>query len=226
MSDKIREALLALADRIEEANEQPIPVARAAADYLRAALAQQPAPVTVPDDLRARCAEIIGWQKSGVLTGDALRGYARAQWYADEHNSLQMAEADTARQAYALIAAAPAAPIQADHTDLMNELYQILSAHNASEEVLDQIQAAIAGEPLPHASLLPYEAPADAEQDGTVRIPVETLQHIHRDLDACQKVIWLAGCRPRGYGFDPAYVSEAQARLKEIEALLGKEGEA
>jgi len=62
-----------------------------------------------------------------------------------------------------------------------------------------------------------------AEQPDTVRVPVETLQHIHRDLDACQKVIWLAGCRPRGYGFDPAYVSDAQARLKEIEALLGKE---
>lgn len=61
------------------------------------------------------------------------------------------------------------------------------------------------------------------EQQETVRVPVETLRHIHRDLDSCQKVIWLAGCRPHGYGFDPTYVSDAQARLKEIEALLGKE---
>lgn len=64
------------------------------------------------------------------------------------------------------------------------------------------------------------ERAAIAEQPGTVRVPVETLRRIHRDLDACQKVIWLAGCRPRGYGFDPAYVSDAQERLKEIDALL------
>ncbi|MNZ98221.1 hypothetical protein D3C78_1174980 [compost metagenome] len=63
-------------------------------------------------------------------------------------------------------------------------------------------------------------APPAAEQPDTVRVPVETLQRIHRDLDACQKVIWLAGCRPFGYGFDPAYVTEAQACLKEIDALL------
>lgn len=42
----------------------------------------------------------------------------------------------------------------------------------------------------------------------------EALKRIHRDLDACQKVIHLAG------GFDPAYCKDAQARLKEIDALL------
>lgn len=61
---------------------------------------------------------------------------------------------------------------------------------------------------------------AATEQPDALRVPVETLRRIHRDLDACQKVIWLAGCRPRGYGFDPAYVSDAQERLKEIDALL------
>lgn len=55
----------------------------------------------------------------------------------------------------------------------------------------------------------------------TVNIPIDTLKHIRRDLDACQKVIWLAGCRPRvPGGFDPAYVTDAQARLAEIDALL------
>lgn len=53
-------------------------------------------------------------------------------------------------------------------------------------------------------------------------VSVEQLKKIHRDLDACQKVIWLAGCRPRGYGFDPSYVTDAQERLKEIEALLAE----
>lgn len=45
MSDIIREALFALADRIEEANGKPISVDTAAAYALRAALAQKPAPV-------------------------------------------------------------------------------------------------------------------------------------------------------------------------------------
>lgn len=55
---------------------------------------------------------------------------------------------------------------------------------------------------------------------GSVAVTVDQLKQIHRDLDACQKVIWSAGVKPRGYGFDPAYVNDAQARLKEIEKLL------
>lgn len=51
-------------------------------------------------------------------------------------------------------------------------------------------------------------------------VSVEQLNKIHRELDACQKVIWLAGCGQRGYGFDPAYVTGAQEQLKQIEALL------
>ncbi|YCH23113.1 hypothetical protein M1D96_06310 [Pseudomonas sp. D1-3] len=46
------------------------------------------------------------------------------------------------------------------------------------------------------------------------------LQRTHRDLDACQKVIWLAGVGTRGYGFHPAYCEDAQARLTEIDAFL------
>lgn len=52
-------------------------------------------------------------------------------------------------------------------------------------------------------------------------VSVEQLQKIHRELDACQRVIWLAGCRPRvPGGFDPAYVTGAQEQLKVIEELL------
>ncbi|MDG9854148.1 hypothetical protein N7403_09825 [Pseudomonas nitroreducens] len=51
-------------------------------------------------------------------------------------------------------------------------------------------------------------------------VSVEQLQKIHRELDACQKVIWLAGCGQRGYGFDPSYVTGAQEQLKEIETLI------
>lgn len=49
-------------------------------------------------------------------------------------------------------------------------------------------------------------------------VPAEGLRRVRRDLDACQKVIWLAGCQPRvPNGFDPGYVTEAQARLVEID---------
>ncbi|EML8065872.1 hypothetical protein FLI74_32085 [Pseudomonas aeruginosa] len=51
-------------------------------------------------------------------------------------------------------------------------------------------------------------------------VSVEQLQKIHRELDACQKVIWLAGCGQRGYGFDPSYVTGAQEQLQGIEALI------
>lgn len=48
-------------------------------------------------------------------------------------------------------------------------------------------------------------------------VTVEQLKKIHRELDACQKVIWLRG------GFDPAYVTDAQEQLKVIEALMEKQ---
>jgi hypothetical protein len=45
-------------------------------------------------------------------------------------------------------------------------------------------------------------------------VPVAQLKKWHRDLDACQKVIWLRG------GFDPAYCLDAQDCLKEMEGVL------
>lgn len=63
--------------------------------------------------------------------------------------------------------------------------------------------------------------PAQTEQSAQVvpeghrMVSTDWLQRIHRDLDACQKLIWanLRGC-------DPAYCADAQARLAEIDALL------
>ncbi|WP_327440241.1 hypothetical protein [Pseudomonas donghuensis] len=49
-----------------------------------------------------------------------------------------------------------------------------------------------------------------------VSVPASKLKKIHRDLDACQKVIWLRG------GFDPAYCKDAQDSLKDIDALLAQ----
>lgn len=71
-----------------------------------------------------------------------------------------------------------------------------------------------------------FGPPAAAHGDeapGTVRVTADWLKKVHRDLDACQKVIWLAGCRPRvPGGFDPAYCEDAQARLKEIDEHIAR----
>jgi hypothetical protein len=60
--------------------------------------------------------------------------------------------------------------------------------------------------------------------DGYKLVPIDRLKVVHRNLDACQKVIWL-GMR----GADPAYCADAQSSLKEIDAWLAspsaKEGE-
>jgi len=40
--------------------------------------------------------------------------------------------------------------------NLLGELYQVLGALSAGGKVLDQVSAAIQGQPLPHVTLLPY----------------------------------------------------------------------
>lgn len=89
---------------------------RRAANLLEKAIAATPAaPVTAaPADLIERCKEILAWQRTGVLPGDALRTYANARW-PDEHDPLQIAEKETAREAFRILARAaeastPAAP--------------------------------------------------------------------------------------------------------------------
>lgn len=76
----------------------------------------------------------------------------------------------------ALYAAPPAAEQPDTGHELFAELYQILGELGASEAVLDQVLAASQGDPLPHASLLPYAA----GRPDTVRVPVETLRR-HAD---------------------------------------------
>ncbi len=67
------------------------------------------APVTAaPADLIERCREILAWQRTGVLPGNALREYAKARW-PDEHDPLQIAEKETAREAFRILARAAAA---------------------------------------------------------------------------------------------------------------------
>lgn len=60
-------------------------------------------------DLVRRCAEIIDWQKTGVLKGDSLREFAQKRW-PNEHDSLQIAEKETAREAFAYLVSITASP--------------------------------------------------------------------------------------------------------------------
>ena len=50
-----------------------------------------------------------------------------------------------------------------------------------------------------------------------VSVSRDVLEKWRRDLDACQKVIWLRG------GFDPAYCEDAQDSLKQIDMALAKQ---
>ena len=60
----------------------------------------KPTPTT---DLLKRCAEIYEWRCTGVLSGEALRDYAKRKW-PDRHDTLQMAEHETVTEALALLA--------------------------------------------------------------------------------------------------------------------------
>lgn len=59
-----------------------------------------------------------------------------------------------------------------------------------------------------------YATPQPAEQQPDVTQLVEALEEARRELNSCQSVIHYAG------GFDPAYVTGAQAALVKIDAAL------
>lgn len=70
-------------------------------------------------------------------------------------------------------------------------------------------RAATAAHPIPA-----QQSPAAAIPEESVTVSIDELKRIHRDLDACQKVIGLAG------GFDPAYCTDAQESLLLLNAML------
>ena len=63
-------------------------------------MTDKPTPTT---DLLKRCTEIHEWRSTGVLSGEALRDYAKRKW-PDRHDTLQMAEHETVTEALALLA--------------------------------------------------------------------------------------------------------------------------
>lgn len=75
--------------------------------------------MTEPTDatLQQRCAEILEWQRTGVLTGNALRDYAAQHW-PEHHDALQMSERDTSARAIELIAKWGAPPAVAERLEV------------------------------------------------------------------------------------------------------------
>ena len=63
-------------------------------------MTDKPTPTT---DLLKRCAEIHEWRSTGVLSGEALRDYAKRKW-PGRLDTLQMAEHETVTEALALLA--------------------------------------------------------------------------------------------------------------------------
>ena len=63
-------------------------------------MTDKPTPTT---DLLKRCAEIHEWRSTGLLSGEALRDYAKRKW-PGLHDTLQMAEHETVTEALALLA--------------------------------------------------------------------------------------------------------------------------
>ncbi len=66
-------------------------------------MTDKPTPTT---NLLKRCAEIHEWRSTGVLSGEALRDYAKRKW-PGRLDTLQMAEHETVTEALALLATQP-----------------------------------------------------------------------------------------------------------------------
>ena len=50
------------------------------------------------NELIERCKEICDWQDTGLLKGDALRNFAASRPYAQQHNSVSIAQTETLRE--------------------------------------------------------------------------------------------------------------------------------
>lgn len=113
-------------------------------------------------DLRARCSEILDWQKTGTLKGSALHDFGK-RLHGDDHAMLQMAEDQTAREAYAFVLATPqpapgAVPVvQAVTTDARPVPSPLSHSFNRCVRVRGQTSSLdIAGEYLDGGTLVIY----------------------------------------------------------------------
>lgn len=78
---------------------------------------------------------------------------------------------------------------QSAHHNLLGELYQVLGALDAPDNVLDNVSAAIHDEPLPHATLLPFVVSAQSAPvvpEGW-RVMLERLADTAEQLNDCMR---------------------------------------
>ena len=192
MSDEIRKALFALADRIEEAKGEPISITTAAAHALRAALAQKPTPA-VPDGWQLVPVERIRTALEAVQNAmldaysnayqeccgrwqDECCGDPDAAWSAeDQHimNALSPAQ----RELSALLATAPAAPVVREPVAFVSQ--ETFSSDGTSD---------ILTRNLPVGTAL-YAAPPAAEQPDADRGLFAELYQILGALGATKTVL-------------------------------------
>jgi hypothetical protein len=74
----------------------------------------------------------------------------------------------------------------------------------------------VCGAVVANGAACPHCVREVAQPELLLSVPHSMLKKWKRDLDACQKVIWLRG------GFDPAYCKDAQDCIKEMDVLLVK----
>ncbi|OEO24029.1 hypothetical protein AX279_19540 [Pseudomonas sp. J237] len=118
-----------------------------------------------------------------------------------------------------------ACPFCNNSTDFLIERIDLSSSVVICQGMVDEHCACLArgpiglqdddGEEQPGKAAAIREWNSRALPKGYALVPVDQLKKIHRDLDACQKLIWanMRGC-------DPAYYEDALVSLAHIEAML------
>ena len=126
-------------------------------------MTDKPTPTT---DLLKRGVEIHEGRSTGVLSGEALRDYAKRKW-PDLHGTLQMAEHETVTEALALLAKwgppaqARAASVLYDPKAVLDVFNSARAGSDKSSGYLRGILAVIAhweSRPEPHRWLVPAQA--------------------------------------------------------------------
>ena len=188
MSDEIRKALFALADRIEEANGKPISVDTAAAYALRTALAQKPTPA-VPDGWQLVPVERIhtaleavqnamldaysnAYQECCGRRQDQCCGDPDVAWSAKDQCIID-ALSPAQRELSALLAAAPAAPVVREPVAFVSQ--ETFSSDGTSD---------ILTRNLPIGTALYAAPPATQQPDAWTPSGADYDRNIHRNPDA------------------------------------------
>lgn len=206
MSDEIRKALFALADRIEEANGKPISIATAAAYALRTALAQKPTPA-VPDGWQLVPVERIRTALEAVQNAmlDAYSnayqeccGRGQGQCCGDpdtawsvEDQHIMNALSPAQRELSALLTAALTAPVAQEPATWPAAAHNLVrdwqTGMASSNEVCIALASALCGTPpaveQPECGCCGQTGPCDqdcdcAEQPDTVAVPRHTVESV------------------------------------------------